>query len=414
MTHRLSRFPMIAVIVLVGSFLVLGCIAEVQPECHDELRCVLVDADEPITIAALMVLSGPNAAYGVDSKGAVQIALADYGQILGHDIRLLEEDSSCSPEGGQTGAQKLASEYSVAGIVGTACSSAATAALPVISEAGLTMISPANTAPTLTDPDKESGGTWQPGYYRTVVNDSMLGPIAAQFMYEELGARTLATIHDGSAYAFNFQRVTAEEFTKLGGEVTYQGAVNVGDTDTLPLLTEIATMPPDIIFYPIFLPESSLITVQSKQVAGLENTVLMAGDLLLESFVAGTGLEDSHGVLTPGPVIEGEEYQELLRKWEDMHGGLPPSAFHAQAYDATYLLLNAIKNASVEDGRGGLVIGLQAIRDYLNNVRAYDGISGTLSCTPTGDCATSESLAVFQIDTRAEDGPKLNVVYRPG
>lgn len=44
---------MIAVIVLVGSFLVLGCMAEVQPECHDELRCVLVDADEPITIAAL-------------------------------------------------------------------------------------------------------------------------------------------------------------------------------------------------------------------------------------------------------------------------------------------------------------------------------------------------------------------------
>ena len=77
-----------------------------------------------------------NAAYGVDSKGDVQIALADHVSVLGHDIRLLEEDSLCSPEGGQTAARNLASDAPVVGIVGPVSSGATTAALPVISESG--------------------------------------------------------------------------------------------------------------------------------------------------------------------------------------------------------------------------------------------------------------------------------------
>ena len=39
---------------------------------------------------------------------------------------------------------------------------------------------------------------------------------------------TLATVHDGSPYADGLQAVMAEVFADLGGEVVFQGAVNVG------------------------------------------------------------------------------------------------------------------------------------------------------------------------------------------
>lgn len=55
------------------------------------------------------------------------------------------------------------------------------------------------------------------------------------------GARTLATIHDGSIYADLNQAMTVAAFKELGGEVVFQGAVNVGDLDMRPVLIEVAT-----------------------------------------------------------------------------------------------------------------------------------------------------------------------------
>ncbi len=126
----------------------------------------------------------------------------------------------------------------------------------------------------------------------------------------------------------------------------------------------------------------------------------MGRDKLLESFVLSTGAEGSHGVLAPGPLIEGEQNREFLNKWKEMHGGLPPLAYHAQAFDAAYLLIK--RNQELFDRRTakvGHVIGLQGIRDFLNGVQSYDGISGTLRCTPTGDSDTTDFVATLQIDT---------------
>ena len=247
-------------------------------ECTDALGCVEVAADEPVTIASMNVLSGPVSFLGLDQTGAIEIAIDDFGDLLGHEIALVSEDSQCSAEGGQSAAQKVAANSSVVGALGTACSSAGTAALPIIHEAGLSMISASNTSPTLTEPDPEKGGVWQPGYYRTAHNDLFQGRLAGEFAYNQLGARTAATIHDGSPYADSLQQVMADVFTELGGRITYQGAVNVGDTEMLPILTEIATDPPDILFYPIFQPEVNFVTDQIKGVAGLEDTILMGAD----------------------------------------------------------------------------------------------------------------------------------------
>jgi branched-chain amino acid transport system substrate-binding protein len=373
-------------------------------ECTDEIGCVEIAPDDAIRIAYMLTISGATAFLGDDSRGAIGIAIDDRGQLLGHDIELVGEDSLCSAEGGQTAAQKVASDTSILGVIGTNCSSAASAGLPIISEAGLVMVSPSNTAPSLTDDDPASGGLWMPGYFRTAHNDLFQGRIAAEFFFNELGARKLATIHDGSPYADGLQAVAAEVFAELGGEVTFQGAVNVGDTDMRPILTEIASDPPDGLYFPIFEPEGNLIAAQSKEISGLEDLFLMGADgLYVSSFPENTG-PASVGMYLSAPKTSGEAYDAFLAKWEEKFGGPPPSGFHAHAYDATNLLLNAIEEAAQVGDDGTILVGRQALRDALAATSGHVGLTGNLSCGPTGDCATGEALVVAVLSEAELEG----------
>jgi branched-chain amino acid transport system substrate-binding protein len=223
-------------VVLVLASMALGACGPAPYECTDAIGCVDVAPSDPIHIAYMLTISGATAYLGEDSKGAVEIAVDDRGgKLLNHDILLTGEDSGCSAEGGQAAATKVAADPTIIGVIGTNCSSAATAAMPTISSAGLVMLSPSNTAPALT----LEGQTWQPGYYRICHTDLFQGSVAAEYAYNELGARTAATIHDGSPYADQLQAVFAGKFKELGGTVTFQGAVNVGDTDMRAVLTTV-------------------------------------------------------------------------------------------------------------------------------------------------------------------------------
>ena len=65
------------------------------------------------------------------------------------------------------------------------------------------------------------------------------------------------------------------------------------------------------------------------------------------------------------------------------------------------MLFDAIEAVAVDNGDGSLTIGRQALRDYLDNLSGFEGLTGVLTCNATGDCATGEALGVYQI-TEAE------------
>lgn len=370
--------------------------------CSDEIGCVVLGPDDPVTISFMGALSGAVTYLGEDSLGGVEIAISQRDSMaLGREVELVVEDSLCNAEGGQTAAQKVASDEQILGVVGTNCSGAAASALPVISAAGMLMISPSNTSPFLTNPDKDAGGLWHPGYYRTAHNDEFQGAMAAEYAMNELGAQTAATIHDGDPYTDGLQGVMARTFAEMGGEVLFQGAINKGDTDMTAILTEIATNPPDVLYFPIFEPEGNFIAAQSVNIPGLEDTILMVADgLMVSTFPESTG-EAALGIYMSGPYLSGEAYDEFLVIWEEEIGGSPPSGFHAFAFDATNILLDAIEAVAVEMDDGSVSIGRQALRDALTALEGYEGLTGVLGCTETGDCATGEALGMYQL-TEAE------------
>jgi branched-chain amino acid transport system substrate-binding protein len=368
-------------------------------ECTDAIGCVDVAPGDPIHFAWALTVSGATAPLGEDSRGAIEIAVDDRGgELLGHPISLTGEDTLCSAEGGQAAGTKLAADPTIVAIVGTNCSSEARASMPLISQAGMVMMSPSNTNPDLTNPDHPDH--W-PGYFRTAHNDIFQGRVAAEFAYNELGLTKAATIHDGSPYAESLQQVFADVFTELGGTITNQEAVNVGDTDMTGVLTSIAAGAPEILYFPIFEPEGGFIADQAKGTPGLEDVILMGADgLLADTFPENAG-SAAVGMYLSGPYVAGAPYDEFLAKWGTKFGGVPPSGFHAMAYDAMNMFFQAVEAVAVVDADGTVHIGRQALRDYLYSLTGFPGLTGELACDVNGDCATGEALGVFQL-TEAE------------
>lgn len=374
--------------------------------CDDPLGCVEVGPDDPVVVGAMLVISGAINYLGEDTLGGVELALLDRDEmLLNHDIELVVEDSLCTAEGGQIAAQRLAADPTVVGAIGTNCSSAAQGAIPIISESGMVMIAPSNTSPSLTNADIAAGGSHRPGYFRTSQNGLIEGMRLAQFAIYALEAESLATVHDGDPYTSGLARAVADTFAELDGEVVFEGAVNKGDTDMSSILTEIAVHQPDVIYVPLFEPESNFFAAQMQYIAGLEDTIILGGAASFSSnFPENTG-EAAVGIYVSGPLVSGDAYEKLLAQWVDEYGSDPPSGYHAHAYDATNLLLNAVEAVAIVNEDGGLTVGRQALRDAVAATEDYPGLTGRLTCREdspfAGDCSPGTALAVFKI-TEAE------------
>ena len=224
---------------------------------------------EAIQIRSLQALSVLGEIGGPNQR-AVEFALADYGPIEGHDVSMgAGLDSLCAEAGGLAAADTVVGDPRVVGVIGTTCSVAATAALPILSGAGLVMISPTNTAPSLTSDLRGNPGTnHHPGYYRPVNNDIHEARALAHFAYVELGRRKMAAIHDGDPYTSGITDAFTAEFEELGGMVD-SASINKGDTDMAPVLTQISAGGPDGLFLPLFPDEAGHVVRQVGQIAGL-------------------------------------------------------------------------------------------------------------------------------------------------
>jgi branched-chain amino acid transport system substrate-binding protein len=363
-------------------------------KCEDPIGVVKIKKGDPIHIANWMVVSGPNASLGTDTKRGVEIAVDDVGgKILGHPIKITTQDTLCNPEGGQAAATKIASDPTVVAAVGSNCSSEARPGAPILWKAGIATVSPSNTAPYLTDPKR---GPDYNGYLRTAHNDKVQGAVAAEFAWKKLGVKKAATIHDGSVYAEQLQAVFAESFKKLGGTITAQEAVGPGDTDMRPVLTKIATGKPEFIYYPIFIAEGGHITRQVKEVAGLEKVYLMGADgIFSPDFYKAAG-DTAIGMFHSSPDFSAfaAGYKDFLAKHQKKYGEKPLAPFHAHGYDAAMIIFNAIKKVAKTAPDGTLCIGRKALRDALYATKNYKGLTGNLTCNEFGDCADPR-IAVY-------------------
>jgi len=383
----------------------------------DKFGCVTYDSGEPIKIATLLSITGDNRDLGTDSQRGVQLAV-DYldgkldgkaGQLMGHNVQLVNADETCTKEGGQSGATKLAADPKILSVIGTSCSSAALGVADTIfSKKGMLLISPSNTNPNLT-----SQAQHQPFYLRTAHNDKIQGAVVADFASKKLKAKTAATIHDESPYADGLAAVFRDVFPKLGGKITNNEAIQSTDRDFKPLLTSIAQNKPDFIYYPDFNPACALIAKQARAIPTLDKTALMGSDGCADTKYVGVGGKSVYGSWSSSPDVTAQTStnafygQQFLPAYQKQFGQKPISVFNAHAWDAFNILAEAIKRAGTDDG-GKLTIPRTKLKDEIYKTSNFKGLSGTLTCTPLGDCATAVSIAVYKVPDWPIEGGTAN------
>jgi branched-chain amino acid transport system substrate-binding protein len=368
-----------------------------------EFGCVEVGPDEPINLGAAQVVSGADATLGQDQVNAIELAI-DYldgtfdqtdGTLLGHPVELTVEDELCSAEGGQTAGTALAADESIVAVIGTSCSSAALGvADTILGDKGILLFSGSNTSPALTDPELH-----QPFYARTAHNDRIQGAIVAEFsLGEDIGATTAATIADESPYTQGLVAAFEANFEAGGGTLTGSEQVNSEDTNFQPLLRSLAEQNPDVLYFPIFVAACTLIINQAADI--MPETTLIVSDGCISSDTlknAGAAVE---GVWSSSPDLSAfqtnEFYSgEFIPAYQETFGTQPPSVFHAHSFDATNIVFDAIEEVAIENDDGSLSIPRQALRDAVFATSGYEGVTGTITCLDTGDCATDVTIGMF-------------------
>ncbi len=418
--RRLPRVRFFPTTATVGRWLASSPLTLAVPLGDGSLGTVRVEAGDLVRIRSLNAITGDVAFFGLPIERSVVIAIEDYGPVRGFDVDLgTTLDDLCSNDGGQAAAQTIVADEDVIGVIGTSCSGAAVAAAPLIGAAGMVLISGGNTSPALTsDLAGNAGANYSVGYYRTAHNDLFQGAAMARFVFGELGIDTAAAIHDGDPYTQGLAQAFTDAFAALGGTVTGFSAVNKDDTDMVPALTEIAAGNPGALFFPIFQPAGDFIADQAPGVPGLENTVLLAADGLLNTnYLA---LSWTAGMYFSGPDTRfgenvnqstGKTADDFLAAYEADYGERPAAPFWAHGYDATTMLLDAIVAASYLDG-DTLVVDRQGVRDYLNQLRGYSGLIGTINCDDFGDCGAARITVVQNMGGEENvDASMENVVF---
>jgi branched-chain amino acid transport system substrate-binding protein len=365
-------------------------------ECYDPLGCVRVGPNEPLHVAFWGVLSGSNSFLGQDEQRGIEIAIDDLeGKFHAHEILLTSHDALCSLQGGAAAAEQIASDNSILALVGSSCSDETVGGIATLTEAGLTTISPSNTRASLTE---ETRGPEYASYLRTASSDALQGRVVAEFVYNALGVRRVAIIHDESSYSASLQQLFADRFTELGGQVVAQEPISSGDTNMRPVLTRIAGNDPEVIYYPVFVAAGGYITAQAKEITGLENVRLISSDgVFAPDFLAAAG-SSAQGMFISSPDFSQfpPSYSALVDKYLAKYGSPPPSIYHAHAYDAANMIFAALEKVAVMESDGTVHIPRLVLRNAIYDTKDFAGVTGLLTCSPTGDCS-APVFAVYEV-----------------
>jgi branched-chain amino acid transport system substrate-binding protein len=398
-----------AIVVVVGVIVaVLSTIRTgVGPDpfvCRDPIGCVTVLPDEPIKFGVILALSGGSVLLGSEQANIIQLILEQRnGRFLNHPVELVFADERCSPEGGAIAALRLVADPAVIGIWGTTCSGAAVTAARIMSEAGLVMVSPSNTATDLTLPDTPEGARWWPGYFRTAWNDSELGLATAVFAFQRLYLRRAAIVHAGDAYTRGLAETFANEFTRLGGEISLEITIDEEDRQLGPVMEALAIASAEMVYLPLSYPDTvARLTREIRARPYLSRMLILGGETMGYKVYLDEAGEAAVGTYLAVPSVDDTPaIEQLADAYQTRYGEGPPSQNCGFTHDAVTLLLRAVERVAVIDETGSLHIGRQALREALHQTVSHPGLTGRLSCNRFGDCGRSRFVFLRFTDLSA-------------
>jgi branched-chain amino acid transport system substrate-binding protein len=299
-------------------------------------------------------------------------------------------------------ARKYVEDESVVGVIGTFNSGCAKIEVPILNDASIAMISPANTAVGLThegagsepgEPDKYyPNGTRN--YARVVASDDFQGQVDASYMKDKLGVTKVYILDDKDAYG----KGVADAFEQAAGDIGLTVAGHTGwDANAQnykALMTQVKASGADGVYIGGIADFNGGQVVKDKvSVVGDNDAVkLLASDgFVLDSLFDEAGADNIKDMYGSAPVLNPEDLtgagKTFLDAYKAKYGD--PEVYTAYAAACAQVLLDAIGRS--DGSREDIVKQM-----FATNIS--DGIVGPMAFNANGD-PKQGLISIFQAGT---------------
>ena len=325
------------------------------------------------SIGVLTVLTGAAGPQGREMLHWAQLAVDQFNEENGTDIKVVEGDDQLDPAQAATIAQQWVSDDKIVAVVGPESDSTVESAGPIFGQPGMAMVSSTATSSRLTE------GKY-PTFYRVTPPDSLQGSQDAQYMIDNLDAKKVFVIDDQSAYSKGIADVVVPLLEDAGVDVS-RDSVSQTNTDYSALVSKVAD-DTDVVFLPWMLAANAQLF--GDQMAEQSKTATIFGTDGVFS-PQDFKVEGSYLSSFSPDVQNNPDYADLVQEFEDKYGQF--GAFGLTTYPATQVVLDAVKQAC-DDGGG--TADRAAVADAVKNTDISDSILGPISFEDTGEMTDAQ------------------------
>lgn len=334
--------------------------------------CKKTDSGQ-LVVGMLAPLTGSGARFGESQRNGVQLAMDEIntkGGIDGHHLELVIEDTKTEPPTAVTAFTRLSQRNDIIAIFGSAASLDVPAYLPQVDRAGIPHLLPVAVLPKIT----EMGSKLT---FRSALNDKIAAQKMADFVVRKLGAPKIALLIEDSAFG-ETGLIFGAEAERLGVAPLTVERLKRGDVDIKPQLTKIQSTGATHIQFWGYYAEYALVAKQLRELG--YNAILMGNqapvnDKTIE--LGGPAVEGALNICLFVPTSAAPNIRAFVHAYRTRFGA-EPDTWAAQSYDGMMLLADAIR-------RGGPT--REGIRKALADTKDFEGVTGTITFTDTGDAA---------------------------
>jgi branched-chain amino acid transport system substrate-binding protein len=314
-------------------------------------------------------LSGDNQQLGINIVNATELAVnqANAKGDLGFKLELVKSDDGGTAD--KSPAAALLQDNAIVGVVGPIFSGPTKAVGTTYAQAGMPLISPSATNPTLTS----SGFTT---FHRIVPADSVEAPEAADWLAKK--AKSVFVIDDTSEYGKGAGDGVRQELKAKGITSTDQ-SVPASTQDYGAVAQAVVSSGAEAMFYGGYDAQAALLA-KALQSAGFKG-IAMGGNGVKSSVftqnsgAAGDGWYFSCGCLDATVAPQAKDFAAAYKKAYNTD----PSTYSPEGYDAANALIQAIKDAKSKGE-----VTRQSVEDAVNALD-YKGITTTVKFEKNGE-----------------------------
>src|SRR5690625_789741 len=296
-------------------------------------------ATAAVKVGFMLPYSGTYAALGDAIEAGFKLYVDEQGgKLAGQEVEYFKVDDESDPSKAPDNANRLIQRDEVDVLVGTVHSGVALALAKAAKDNNVTIIIPNAGAGAITGPlcspgvFRSSFSNWQPGYAmgKVAIDDGHKKAVTISWNY---------AAGDESTGGFK------EAFEAGGGEVIKHLTLPFPNVEFQPLLTEIASLKPDVV-YTFFAGGGAVKFVQDYHSSGLGETIPLVGAGFLTDGTLEAQGESAQGLRTTLHYADGldTERDNAFRKaFQEANPTIPTDVYAVQGYDAAQMLHAGLK-----------------------------------------------------------------------